>query len=699
MINSKAKWIWIDQESKNGTYGDFVCDFFLKKQKNITLRIAVDTEYAAYINGQIVAFGQYSDFPQKRFYDTVCIGKFCKEGRNRLAIQVFFSGNTECFTSYPKFPGLIFDLSCDEEIVALSDDRVLSRKSVDYLSDYTVVITPQIGYGYSCKLDCLNDWKNTDGNVSDFKNSVLVCAQSAFAARPIKKLVLMPPSETKTVKCGTFELNGGDTPAQKMMCAKRLENLSVCKSAEKTMYRAQSDGIYFIEDLGEETVGYLDFIVETEKETIMWVAFGEHIDDGFVRGSIWIREFCLPFVLLPGKHDFTGFFRRLGARYLEVFAFTDKIAVKRMTLRSAVYPAEKREYVAPNEYFQRLYDVAVHTLECCMHEHYEDCPWREQSLYTLDSRLQMLAGYNVFCDASFARSAIELMASDPRDDGLLSICFPSANGLVIPSFVLHFVIQVYEYYVHTEDKALVCSVKDRILKIMNFFRSKKENGLIKTFRGEKIWNFYEWTHGLDGKRAAPNNGADFELVLNEVYLIALDSCLKMSVIVGEEFFFESEIGEVQRAVYEKFYDKDKGLFRSYCDEDHFSELGNVLAVLSETVTGDEAIKLLRRVFRNENVVKSSLSMKSFTYFAMLKASRKEFGKAVIESICEIYGKMIALGATTFWETEKGAEDFARAGSLCHGWSTAPAIFFPLLDEELRLAALSGVFPEVDSGIK
>ncbi len=41
---------------------------------------------------------------------------------------------------------------------------------------------------------------------------------------------------------------------------------------------------------------------------------------------------------------------------------------------------------------QKIYDVSIYTLKCCMHEHYEDCPWREQALYTMDSRNQMLCG-------------------------------------------------------------------------------------------------------------------------------------------------------------------------------------------------------------------------------------------------------------------------------------------------------------------
>ena len=37
--------------------------------------------------------------------------------------------------------------------------------------------------------------------------------------------------------------------------------------------------------------------------------------------------------------------------------------------------------------------------------------------------------------------------------------------------------------------------------------------------------------------------------------------------------------------------------------------------------------------------------------------------------------MLYHGATSFWETIKGADDFDKAGSLCHGWSAIPVYFY------------------------
>lgn len=42
--------------------------------------------------------------------------------------------------------------------------------------------------------------------------------------------------------------------------------------------------------------------------------------------------------------------------------------------------------------------------------------------------------------------------------------------------------------------------------------------------------------------------------------------------------------------------------------------------------------------------------------------------------------MLDDGATTFWETELGADDFGGAGSLCHGWSAIPIYYLSVLAE-------------------
>lgn len=52
-----------------------------------------------------------------------------------------------------------------------------------------------------------------------------------------------------------------------------------------------------------------------------------------------------------------------------------------------------------------------------------------------------------------------------------------------------------------------------------------------------------------------------------------------------------------------------------------------------------------------------------------------YARVVFGDIARQWGHMLYNNATTFWETIRGEEDFANAGSLCHGWSAIPIYFY------------------------
>jgi hypothetical protein len=70
-------------------------------------------------------------------------------------------------------------------------------------------------------------------------------------------------------------------------------------------------------------------------------------------------------------------------------------------------------------------------------------------------------------------------------------------------------------------------------------------------------------------------------------------------------------------------------------------------------------------------------MNTFYYDALLMFGDK-YRDFILNDIKKKYGYMLEQGATTFWETEKGWQDFNNAGSLCHGWSAIPAYYLPHL---------------------
>ena len=123
-----------------------------------------------------------------------------------------------------------------------------------------------------------------------------------------------------------------------------------------------------------------------------------------------------------------------------------------------------------------------------------------------------------------------------------------------------------------------------------------------------------------------------------------------------------------------------GLYATDPEHTHLSELGCALAVLTGVADEADAQAICHHFLAEDkgNTVAVSLSMTTFLYDALLQTDRDRYASWVLEDIDRRCGYMLDHGATTFWETMKGWQDFNNAGSLCHGWSALAAYYYPLL---------------------
>ena len=371
-------------------------------------------------------------------------------------------------------------------------------------------------------------------------------------------------------------------------------------------------------------------------------------------------------------------FRRIGCRYLQVFSEAE-IDIKYIGVKPVEYPISTKAFVVEDAHRQAIYDTAVATLKLCMHDHYEDCPWREQALYTLDSRSQMLYGYYAFEDSfEYVKANLVLISKGQKADGSLPICFPSGEDLNIPFFGLIYVLQVADYVEHSGDIKLSAQLKTTLEKLLSFYKLDKNN-LIKNFSG--CWNFFEWSEGLSSatQRAEPNILEDerYALPLQCMAILAHEAMDKLYMSANKQTSFSHTAELIRKAVRKNFFDTDVGLFTSFKGEKHFSKLSNALAILSGCAAKD-APKICNAIADSSSIMsEATLSMKFYVYQALLTCGDiyKEY---ILKDIDETYSYMLRCGATSFWETIKGESDFGGAGSLCHGWSALPVYFYTKL---------------------
>ncbi len=622
---NNSEWIW-KKNYNSDEYMEFYGEFSQENDEKIFLDVSADSVCNVYINHKLVFFKLCSDYPQYKIFDRIDITKYC-QAKNQIRIFVWYYGEGN-FTYYPSKPGLIFEVIQGNKLLLASNENILCRQDIRYKNEYKKMITLQLGYSFF--------FDNTVVNKTPFKKSTTV--------NKIKDLIKNPLSQLKCLKKSRF---------------------NIIKQDKNTI----------LIDLQKEEFGFLSLSVFSPCEQTVIIAYGEHIVDGTVRKKIDARDFSVEIHLKKGVNDYTNAFRRIAGRYLEV-KFLHEITVEYLGIIPIIYPTTVKPFNTKNDVLQKIYDTSVRTLQLCMHEHYEDCPWREQSMYVMDSRNQMLCGYYAFNEYEFARHNLVLISKGLNNDGLLELTFPSKNTPSIPFFNLTYPIAVNEYVKHTNDLTILNEVLPVIENIISYFTNRLTNENLLATLPYPYWNFYEWSEGSHNEQEIERKKEElyiphFDLALNCIYILAVKNYCELTNN-------NVDLNKIRKAVYDNFFDKQSGLFFARKGESYYTELGNSLAILADIVSNTHTKHIAEQLIKeNNDMIKITLSMTCFKYDALLKASDAN-GKFIIEDVIKTYSYMLNNGATSFWETIKGEADFNGAGSLCHGWSAMPVYYLNLL---------------------
>lgn len=626
-VFSKSKWIWAAGGESPDQYAEFRFPYPYSGAAGVVMNLSCDSDYTLYINGAYAASNQYGDFEHYKIYDTLDITGYLKHGENRIEILVYHCGiSTSRYR--PAGAGLIYEILSDGSVSMYSDEHTLSRISPAYESGRQVFVSGQLGFTFF-----YDAAKETD---TGYAPSGHVPKSCTFYPRPVPKL--------------------------KLLNRRPIEKL--------TRY----EDTHFLIDLGGEVVGVPTLEVFSETEQTLTVAWGEHIEDGRVRKTIGSRHFFYEYKTAKGHNLFTNYMLRLGCRYLEVFA-QKPVKIQYIGVLPQIYETETLPCRIENELDRRIYKSCVNTLRLCMMEHYVDSPWREQALYSLDARNQMLCGYYAFKNgnAAYARANLGLVGEDRREDGLLSICYPCGTELAIPSFSLYYLIAMKEYIDHTGDTSLAKGLLPKMRSICEEFLAHRKNGVIQKFAGEQMWNFYDWSEfsqGTLGKAEEPVP----DLVINCLFVIAVDCFEAVCAAVQEEFPYPHLADKLRSRIREEFL-TESGVFTMHREaKAEYTVLGNALAVLAGATAGEEAQCLCEKLTSGK-LADSSLSMKIWEYEALLRTDADRYREFVLGEIRKNYAHMLDSGSDTVWETIDGASDFSGAGSLCHGWSAIPVYIY------------------------
>ncbi len=690
MRNDISKWIWFNGKTAAiNSYVDFRQEFNVLNdslKSLVELRISCETNFAVWLNQEFIGTGQFDDYPCAETYSTFDLAGKLLAGINVITITAYHCGVNNASYIYSD-PGLWFELWVVNELLINSNKSTMSRISPVYRQGEMPRSTMQMGFIFEYDMRKDGQWQ-TSREISDHQPT----------PRPLPIPVIKKRTLFQIIAQGYLKRTSDSSMQNDYLSARRcnefFSNINPGEIHHDNPVRvcmgkySDSDGAYIVVDMQREECGFIDLEFDAPENMIIDLAVGEHLADLRVRSSIGGRTFASRLITKSGKQCFTHYITRAAGRYLQLHFtnITDSFTIEYAGMLPFEYPLPPTsKFICADSIFNKIYEVSCRTLELCMHEHYEDCPWREQALYANDSRNQALTGYYTFGEYAFPAVSFELLGRSAGDDGYMTLCAPMDSPFTIPSFSMVWFLAMADHLRYSGNFEYAKANLPLIHKCLGHFISTMRNHLLPSPTGPDYWHFYDWADGLSGATGSyPEtklNEERYDAPLNFLFILALRAAAEICEECGEAksaVSYQTIETATADAAHKMFWNEDKQL---YCTgsrkemQSHFAELTQSLALITTSMPSAITTDLRAKLAQKDNyMIKTTLSQCLYKFEALLQ-DKDKYGSTVFTQISDDWGKMLYAGATSFWETEQGQAGFDYAGSLCHGWSATPAYFY------------------------
>lgn len=643
-------WICADEKPTITHFYYFTKEFDAPSGASMTARSCGDTRYQLYLNGKLVSEGPCQGSQYLRYFEDTDLTPYLVAGKNTLTAKVMYMQEGSFISVYrASRPAFWFDgvLTADGK-----ETRIGSDESWGCMREDSTLFHHQPGIHTSvppCEevlgepvLTPVRTCRMYEPNIpGDSFNIFGLRELYRMVPRPIPAMETFPDKSFTVVREGRgwVELDAGMYTTAKIalkLCAKAGSVVRVIYSECYTVadehgnrYKARRD------DSARDSSalpGVADCIHATGKEQSF--------------SPFWYRSFR--FIRI--EYDPTGDFS-YDIHYNTYF-----------------YPLDHAgQFHCSDPRFDEMWAISRNTVLCCMHEMYVDCPFYEQQQYDMDSCLEMLFTFRMSADNRMPFKSITDLSHSQLSDGMLQANYPSVDVQVIPDFTLFWILMLREYQRYaaasTEENAKVRALSGVVDKALQGFESLlNEDGLIGP---TPYWPFVDWVPAWPV--GVPVGGREEPLTVTcLMYAAALRAASEMADSFDRperaaEYRRRAEemIGHVRRLC----YDEDAGMFRDTPSRQNFSQHTTLWAILSGTVSGEEAGRLVDRTFDGHvPTATCTFSMNHYLFRALEMSGRyHEYAPPVFND----WHKMMDLHCTTWCENP----DSPR--SECHGWSSAP----------------------------
>jgi hypothetical protein len=438
---------------------------------------------------------------------------------------------------------------------------------------------------------------------------------------------------------------------------------------------------YMTIDFGKEVTGYIRLRLRGVSGGIVDLGYSETLLNGHVdplRNNEGVN-YADRYIMRDGPQEWELFFLK-GFRYVQLtFRNCPKpVELESVKLLFSSYPVKYRgSFECSDPLLTKIWEVGRWTLQLCMHDCYEDGPWREQAQWVGDAQVELQANYATFGDLKLATEYLRQIAQSQAEDGALPGAWPYFVStypkrqppppiLWMAPYMAQWVSTLLGFYRFTGERQIVSELFPNVVRLMAYFDGYLDaHSLLADAPGS---SFLDWASGAQAsaKRHLEWTG------LNCFYYRSLSDAAELASLAGDgqrQAEWVRKADTVKQSINDRMWSEEKGAYlHSRMGEESSGNpamYDSVLAAYSGVAPAERIKRSLDTFFGKSAADQAQIDSPYFYFFCLEALRRAARHEQALEVTRTAYGKMLDAGATTWWEHSDGLD------SLCHAWSCAP----------------------------
>ena len=673
----KAQWIGVPEcdLSDFGVYHFRKTINLEQVPAKFIVHVSADNRYKLFVNDSLVALGPCRGDVSNWNYETIDLAPFLKKGKNTLASVVWYLEPKDAPVAQVSFgkAGFLMQGNSQTEAIVNTDKSWKCVRNTAYgkctsgrVRGYyaagatELILAEQYPHG----------WTKADFDDSQWKQATEDGRAAAKGTMNYSERLLVPRS-----------LPALEMTPERLKSVRKVEGIKKAgdflKKPTALQIPAHTKAVLLL-DQGYETTGYPHLSWTGGKDAKLTLTYAETLFTRNEKGHeaplgdrnevenrvIFGYEDCV--VADGNDFCFTPLWWRTW-RYIQLTVETkeEPLTLKDMYGTFSAYPFKRvSQFAATGDNdLDKMLEVGWRTARLCAHETYMDCPYYEQLQYFGDTRIQtMVTMYNTN-DMAMVRQALEMGRMSMVADGLTYSRYPHNVPQMISSYSLSWTGMIYDYWMYRGDEAYVRTLLPQTRSIMSWYEQYlREDGSLDRI---PYWYFCDWASNFRGGepiREEKGNSAYQDLA----YLMALDEAAQMEEALGLPSIaqhYKELAARIRKDFHKKYWNEGRKMFADTYDHRNFSQHVNIMAILTDIITGTEATALCERILAEKGITQTTIYFKYYLFLAMKHSG---LANRYLEEL-GVWRQQLKENMTTWAEMPEPTR------SDCHAWGAAPNI--------------------------